>query len=126
MQPGQVRPGRGLPMGGLAAFLFTRQRWLLFSGIPAAALLLFLSGGLLLKVHYETQARRAVVISGPLEVRNGPGIENSVGFTLPEGRKVTVLSEKDGWAAGGSPPKGLKDGAKKTASRSSNALFPFI
>jgi hypothetical protein len=41
----------------------------------------------------------AIVITSPAEVRNGPGEDYSVGFTLPEGKKVVVLSEKDDWCA---------------------------
>lgn len=47
----------------------------------------------------EIKTERGIVISAPAEARTGPGDDYSVGFTLPEGKKVVVLSEKDNWYA---------------------------
>jgi tetratricopeptide (TPR) repeat protein len=51
---------------------------------------------------------RAVVTSGRAELRNGPGPGFTVGATVPEGRRVAVLSERDGWLEVGT----LKEGER--------------
>lgn len=56
---------------------------------------------------------RAVVVAGPAEARNGPGADNSVAFTLPEGRKVLLMGGKDDWAAIGLAEEGLKGWVEK-------------
>lgn len=50
----------------------------------------------------------AIVISPPGEVRNGPGNEYAVGFTIPEGSKVVVLNDRPEWTQVGVPSQGLK------------------
>lgn len=40
-----------------------------------------------------------IVTSSPAEARTGPGRDYSVGFTMPEGKKVYILNEKEGWYA---------------------------
>lgn len=84
-----------------------RQRILLFNLICAAAAVI-LGGWLYVKMDREVFSREAIVISGPAEARNGPGMENSVGFTLPEGRKVSILGGNAGWSAVGLKAEGLK------------------
>ena len=97
----------------LAAFMFTRRRFLLMAGAGLIIPALVCATWLGLTVHNQQFTSRAVVISGPADVRNGPGTENSVGFTLPEGKKVTVLSGKDEWAAIGLAAEGLKGWVEK-------------
>lgn len=55
-----------------------------------------------------TPARRGVIISPSAELRSGPGVNFSVGFTAPEGRRLEILSERPGWLEVGV----LKEGAK--------------
>jgi tetratricopeptide (TPR) repeat protein len=50
----------------------------------------------------------AVVMQGPAEVRNGPGTDYAVGFTVPEGTSVLVLSERPDWMQIGVMDQGLK------------------
>jgi uncharacterized protein YraI len=80
---------------------------LLFCVVSSAALIVF-TGWFFLKLDKEALSREAIVVSGPADVRNGPGEENSVGFTLPEGRKVMVLGAKDSWTAIGLKTEGLR------------------
>lgn len=40
---------------------------------------------------------RAVVVSGRAELRNGPGPGFTVGATVPEGRRLLLLAEREGW-----------------------------
>jgi len=49
-----------------------------------------------------------IVIKAPGEVRNGPGQEYAVGFTVPEGTKVVVLNRRPDWVEVGVPQQGLK------------------
>jgi uncharacterized protein YgiM (DUF1202 family) len=48
------------------------------------------------------------VIKAPGEVRNGPGQDYAVGFTVPEGSKVTLLNRRPEWSQIGVPQQGLK------------------
>ncbi len=50
----------------------------------------------------------AIVVSPPGEVRNGPGLEYAVGFTIPEGSKVVILDRRPEWSQVGVPQQGLK------------------
>lgn len=51
---------------------------------------------------------RAVVTASRAELRNGPGPGFTVGATVPEGRRVRVLAERDGWLEVGT----LKEGER--------------
>jgi hypothetical protein len=50
----------------------------------------------------------AIVTSPPGEVRNGPGTDYAVGFTIPEGSKVLLLGQRPEWVQVGVPHQGLK------------------
>lgn len=50
----------------------------------------------------------AIVTTPPGEVRNGPGGDYAVGFTVPEGSKVLVLNQRPEWVQIGVPQQGLK------------------
>ena len=67
-------------------FLFTKSRAAAF--ISLAPLALFLVFGMIFALQYRDQelTKWAVVISSR-DARNGPGAENSVAFSLPEGKK---------------------------------------
>jgi tetratricopeptide (TPR) repeat protein len=100
-------------IAGSIAWFFTRRRPLIIvnaalvmAGVVAAALLY-------VKIDREVLTHSAVVISGPADVRNGPGGDSSIGFTLPEGRTVTVLGGNGEWAAIGLPSEGLRGWIEK-------------
>jgi len=61
-------------------------------------------GGTLYLVYQPT----GVVIAPPGEVRNGPGEDYSVGFTMPEGSEVTILNRRPDWVQVGVVQQGLK------------------
>jgi len=52
--------------------------------------------------------RLAVTVAPRTELRNGPGEGFSVGFTAPEGRRVSVLQEKGEWVELGVLKEGVK------------------
>jgi tetratricopeptide (TPR) repeat protein len=64
------------------------------------------------KISRENQPT-AVVLVAPCEVRNGPGLDYTVGFSLTEGKKTVVLGEKDEWYAVGLQKEKLKGWAQK-------------
>jgi len=97
----------------LAAFMLSRRRFLILAGAGLVVLTAGSAAWLGLTIRNRQLTSWGVVISGPADVRNGPGMENSVGFTLPEGRKIIVLSEKDEWAAIGLAAEGLKGWVEK-------------
>ncbi len=49
-----------------------------------------------------------IIIDQRVEVRTGPGMENRVGFIVPEGQKVVVFNTLSSWKQIGVPEKGLK------------------
>lgn len=53
-------------------------------------------------------AERAVVTAPRAELRSGPGSGFSVGATVPEGRRVRVLGERDGWLEVGTMKEGVR------------------
>lgn len=87
--------------------------WIRGENWPAMAL--WLSGVLLActtawfagAVAMENQPA-GVVVNPPGEVRNGPGMDYAVGFTIPEGSDVLLLSKRPEWTQVGVPNQGLK------------------
>jgi tetratricopeptide (TPR) repeat protein len=49
-----------------------------------------------------------VVVNPPGEVRNGPGQDYAVGFTIPEGSNVLILNKRPDWTQVGVLNQGLK------------------
>jgi tetratricopeptide (TPR) repeat protein len=54
------------------------------------------------------QEPRGIIVNPPGEVRNGPGSDYAVGFTIPEGSNVVVLHKRPDWVQIGLPQQGLK------------------
>ena len=98
---------------GIGLYIALKQRNVLLFNIIFAVLAVVLCGWLAIKIESEVLTRDAIVVSGPADVRNGPGMENSVGFSLPEGRKVVILGAKDDWSAIGLKSEGLKGWIEK-------------
>lgn len=109
-------------LGGLTLFLtwvfFGLLGFTIMGRIPAESwrdASLWFSGILLFIVAtwygtnlYLKQEPWAVVTVPPGEVRNGPGLDYAVGFTVPEGSKVLVLNNRPDWVQVGVPEQGLK------------------
>jgi Tetratricopeptide repeat/Bacterial SH3 domain len=74
-----------------------------FSGF----LLLIVGGWFGVNAYFSSQSV-AIVMVPPGEVRNGPGTDYAVGFTIPEGSKVVVLNKRPEWIQVGVPQQGLK------------------
>jgi tetratricopeptide (TPR) repeat protein len=103
-----------LLMAGLSAYLFIRDKKLIVLSAVLLAGFVCASGLFAFKYTSEVKTLWAVTVKSPAEVRNGPGTENSVGFTLPEGRKVSIIGEKDNWYAIGVKEEGLKGWIEKS------------
>jgi tetratricopeptide (TPR) repeat protein len=99
--------------GTFAAGLLVRRRRIALVAVVAFLGLLLSGAWLLLKLDAEVWTATGIVVAGPAEVRNGPGAENSVGFTLPEGRKVLLLGASGDWTAVGLPAEGLRGWIEK-------------
>lgn len=98
---------------GFTLYLFQRKKWLILFNLISLSLLILFSIWLLIKADREIRTKWAIVVNGSVEVRNGPGLENSVGFSVPEGRKIMILGEKDSWTAIGLESEGLKGWVEK-------------
>jgi tetratricopeptide (TPR) repeat protein len=56
----------------------------------------------------------AVVVGAPCEVRSGPRLDYPPAATLPEGKKVIILGEENGWYAVGLPVEKYKGWIEKS------------
>jgi len=56
----------------------------------------------------QINTKYAIIITNSADIRNGPGTNFAVGFTMPEGRKVIVLKKYEDWAEIGEPVEGLR------------------
>ena len=70
-------------------------------------LLAMMAGWFAVAVAMERQPM-GIVINPPGEVRNGPGMDYAVGFTVPEGSSVLLLNRRPDWTQVGLPEQGLK------------------
>ena len=78
-------------------------------------LLLWISGTMLVIVGawfgFNVALRQephGIIVTPPGEVRNGPGLDYAVGFTIPEGSNVLVLNKRPDWVQIGLPQQALK------------------
>lgn len=74
----------------------------------ASGSMLIVSGAWLGFRIYVDRQPAAIVVSPPGEVRNGPGNDYAVGFTVPEGSRVVILNRRPDWTQVGVPEQGLK------------------
>jgi hypothetical protein len=57
---------------------------------------------------YLSFENEGIVVAPPGEVRNGPGQDYAVGFTVPEGTKVNIMNRRPDWIQIGVTQQGLK------------------
>ncbi|MBI5243915.1 MAG: tetratricopeptide repeat protein [Elusimicrobia bacterium] len=77
--------------------------WVLWSGLFWAA-----AGGWWGLLALSDVQNPGVVLTLDAEVRSGPGLNFPVNFKSPEGRRVSILDEKEGWVEIGVLKEGLK------------------
>ncbi|MDI6792609.1 MAG: tetratricopeptide repeat protein [bacterium] len=100
-----------LLMFGLILYLF--RRGTLWLRLNLAIAVIFLLSGLCLGTKiYSEQADKPAVILEKTAARNGPGEDYSVGFSLPEGKRVVILNQREEWREVGLPKEGLKGWVK--------------
>lgn len=92
----------------IAIYIFKKKPLLLWTIVVTGFLIVFNGLWLGIKIYKEKITSSAIIIVPCGEVYNGPSINYSVGFTLPEGEKVIILQQKDSWYAVGIKEKGLK------------------
>jgi tetratricopeptide (TPR) repeat protein len=73
-----------------------RRRLLVYSLLAGALGTLTAAGGLAFKIH-EAMAREAIVMLDRVDVRSGPGEDNTVLFTVHEGTILQLRNRLDGW-----------------------------
>jgi len=74
----------------------------------SSGLILVLTSGWFVTNIYFSDQPHGIVTSPPGEVRNGPGEDYAVGFTIPDGSKVLILKRRPEWTQVGVPQEGLK------------------
>ena len=94
----------------IAMFIWQRGkgffwRW---TGSIIGVVFLLLATWACLRIVKERNVRWGVIVVNQAEARNGPGEENQVGFTVPEGREVLVLGYEKEWKAIGLAQEGYK------------------
>ena len=89
-------------------YLVTDNKKLLFANAAVFVLLFVFLIFFGIKLNAEKFSNFAIVVKSPAEIRNGPSTNNSVGFTLPEGRKVLLLGKSGQWVAVGLKTEGYK------------------
>ena len=92
----------------LIAYFVTTRKKLLFMVLAIFCILVLFSLFFEIKLNAEKFSNFAIVVKSPAEVRNGPSEGNSVGFSLPEGRKVLLLGKSGQWVAIGLKAEGYK------------------
>lgn len=95
-------------LAGALALDWVRPTALIQTFVWSAGILLILTGAYLGFHLHWVRKDWAIVLSAPGEVRNGPGRDYAVGFTIPEGTKVLVLNKRTTWIQIGAPQEGLK------------------
>jgi tetratricopeptide (TPR) repeat protein len=73
-----------------------RRRLLVYSLLAGGLCALLAAGGLAFKVH-QAMAREAIVMLDRVDVRSGPGEDNTVLFTVHEGTSLELRNRLDGW-----------------------------
>jgi tetratricopeptide (TPR) repeat protein len=73
-----------------------------------AAIFWLVLGGWWLAVRGITPQRRGVIVTAAAELRSGPGENFNVSFTVPEGRRVQILSTDGTWLELGVLKEGVK------------------
>lgn len=98
-----------LVLGTAGAALWGWISWRRVRALVAAGcvLLAVLSSWLVLRERFASEPW-AVVTAPVAEARSGPGENNPVGFTVPEGRRALVTGFRPGWVEIGVPSLGLK------------------
>lgn len=96
-----------------AIYIFRKRAFFLWTIIFTGFVTLLSGLWLFGKIYNEKLITTAIVTVPSGEVRNGPAGDYPIGFTIPEGKKVTILQEKDTWYAIGVKEKGLKGWIKK-------------
>jgi tetratricopeptide (TPR) repeat protein len=97
-------------MLGLAGLCLWRQtlRPRLLSWTAAAAAVWILLAGWWLALRGINPQRRGVIVTPAAELRSGPGDNFNVSFTVPEGRRVQILSNDGAWLELGVLKEGVK------------------
>ena len=60
------------------------------------------------RFYQEEITKSVIVIASESNVYNGPGEEYSIGFVVPEGKKLIILGKKEEWSIIGLKERGLK------------------
>ncbi|MFC1501186.1 SH3 domain-containing protein [Elusimicrobiota bacterium] len=84
---------------GIIVVLFTRRQWLKIANIGLILGFIIISGWTLLQINADLFKKYAIIITENASIRNGPGTDNSVAFSLPQGRKVVVINSQGEWTA---------------------------
>jgi len=93
---------------GLICISFFRKNGFLRTPIIVLSVCAVIMGSWALVKISSVEKPYAVVIKPDSNIRSGPGIEYAAGYLLPEGKKILVLQNKEGWCEVGLRSESLK------------------
>ena len=100
-------------ISGLILLMFTKSQILKVLNIALTLLLIISSGWTFLQISEEVLTEYAIIVSENTNILNGPGTDNSIAFSLPQGRKVIVLNRQNNWTAIEIPKENLRGWVNK-------------
>jgi len=97
---------------GTILFMFTKSKTVFLANVFPLFFFVIILAIFLLQYSDQVLTRWAVAVSAT-DARNGPGVENSIGFSVPEGKKLFILGSEGNWYAVGLKNEGLKGWIEK-------------
>ncbi len=92
----------------LAVYLFMKRKPLFWINISLGIILLLSGTWLYGRIYSQEIIKKAIVIVIQGQVRNGPGEDYSVAFTVPEGKELIIIEKRNVWYEIGVKEKGIK------------------
>ncbi len=92
----------------LAVYLFVKRKPLFWINVSLGIMLLLSGAWLYGRIYSREIIKKAVVIVTQGQVRNGPGEDYSVAFTVPEGKELVIIERRNPWYEIGVKEKGIR------------------
>jgi tetratricopeptide (TPR) repeat protein len=87
---------------------YYNQRWLFWIKFSIVSLLALFVIWLYLSYSKFYKNPIAIVLNTQANIYSGPGDDNSISFTIPEGKKIIILNKRENWYEIGVKDQGLR------------------